>query len=64
MSTSPALRSPAVPDVLATATQSSGRSWLVKFGYATFGLVVFAGFLFATFPYTATLSKVLASDGL
>jgi len=39
------------------------RSWHVKLGYAVFGLVVFAGFLFATFPYTATFSKVLAPMG-
>src|SRR5260370_30892935 len=32
-------------------------------GYAAFGLILFAGFLFATFPYSATLSKVLAPMG-
>src|SRR5258707_12066705 len=31
--------------------------------YALFGLVLFASFLFATFPYSATLSKVLAPMG-
>jgi len=31
--------------------------------YAAFGLILFAGFLFATFPYSATLSKVLAPMG-
>jgi type II secretion system protein N len=62
MSTSPVLRSPA-PDAAQPASQSKWRSWRATFGYAAFGLVVFAGFLFATFPYTATFSKVLAPMG-
>src|ERR1700687_1791060 len=63
MSTSPALRSRAVPDVPESAPQSRWRTWRVRLGYAVFGFVIFAGFLFATFPYTATLSKVLAPMG-
>lgn len=63
MSTSPALRSPAVPEVLESAPQSRWRIWRVRLGYAVFGFVIFAGILFATFPYTATLSKVLAPMG-
>jgi type II secretion system protein N len=43
--------------------QSRYRTWCVRLGYAIFGLVIFAGFLFATFPYTATFSKVLAPMG-
>jgi type II secretion system protein N len=31
--------------------------------YALFGVILFASFLFATFPYSATLSKVLAPMG-
>ncbi len=50
-------------DVLASATESRWQTYRVKLGYAVFGLVIFAGFLFATFPYTATFSKVLAPMG-
>jgi type II secretion system protein N len=45
------------------ASASRWRTWRVRIGYAVFGLAVFAGFLFATFPYTATFSKVLAPMG-
>ena len=63
MSISPASRSRAVPDVRESASESRWRTWRVRLSYAVFGLVIFAGFLFATFPYTATLSKVLAPMG-
>ena len=63
MSTSPALRSPGMGDVPGSGLGSYWRNHLVQIGYAAFGLVLFAGFLFATFPYTATLSKVLAPMG-
>lgn len=46
-----------------SASASFWRTHLAALGYAVFGLVLFAGFLFATFPYTATLSKVLAPMG-
>jgi type II secretion system protein N len=52
-----------MPDVRESAPASFWRSHLVEIGYAAFGLVLFAGFLFATFPYAATLSKVLAPMG-
>jgi type II secretion system protein N len=50
-------------DVPESARESFWRNHLVQAGYAVFGLALFAGFLFATFPYTATLSKVLAPMG-
>ena len=46
-----------------SASASLWRTRLVQIGYAVFGFVLFAGFLFATFPYSATLSKVLAPMG-
>jgi type II secretion system protein N len=46
-----------------SASASFWRNHLVQIGYAAFGLVLFAGLLFATFPYSATLSKVLAPMG-
>ena len=46
-----------------SAAASFWRTHLVQIGYAVFGVVLFAGFLFATFPYSATLSKVLAPMG-
>src|SRR5712692_236220 len=63
MSTSPAWRSPAMPDVSESAVTSRWRTRSVRLAYAVFGFLLFAGFLFATFPYTATLSKVLAPLG-
>ncbi len=37
---------------------------LVRVGYAAVGLTLFTAYLIATFPYSATLSKVLAPMGL
>jgi len=45
------------------ASASFWRTHLVQISYAVFGLVLFAGFLFATFPYSATLSNVLEPMG-
>ena len=50
-------------DLPGSAPESFWRRHLVQIGYAVFGLVLFAGLLFATFPYSATLSKVLAPMG-
>ena len=50
-------------DAPESASASFWRTHLVQIGYAVFGFVLFAGFLFATFPYAATLSKVLAPMG-
>jgi type II secretion system protein N len=52
-----------MPDAPESASGSFWRRHLVQIGYAIFGFVLFAGFLFATFPYSATLSKVLAPMG-
>jgi len=52
-----------MPELPESASASFWRSHLVQIGYAVFGLILFAGLLFATFPYTATLSKVLAPMG-
>jgi len=40
------------------------RTRLVRVGYAVVGLALFAAYLISTFPYSATLSKVLAPMGL
>ncbi len=52
-----------MPEVPAPTSASFWRNHLVQISYAAFGLVLFVGFLFATFPYSATLSKVLAPMG-
>jgi type II secretion system protein N len=53
-----------MPDSRAEAPAQNRRTWLVRLGYAAFGIVLFAAFVIATFPYSATLSKVLAPMGL
>lgn len=40
------------------------RPALVRVGYAVVGLTLFAAYLISTFPYSATLSKLLAPMGL
>ena len=40
------------------------RTRLVQIGYAAVGLTLFAAYLISTFPYSSTLSKVLAPIGL
>lgn len=53
-----------MPDSRAEAPAQNRRTWLVRLGYGAFGIVLFAAFVIATFPYSATLSKVLAPMGL
>ncbi len=53
-----------MPDSRAESLPQNRRTWLRRLGYAAFGIVLFAAFVIATFPYSATLSKVLAPMGL
>jgi len=62
--TSPASRSPRTPDPSTQAPAPSRRQALVRIGYAVVGLTLFTAYLVATFPYSMTLSKVLAPMGL
>ena len=41
-----------------------GGTRLIRIGYALVGVTLFAAYLISTFPYSATLSKVLAPMGL
>jgi type II secretion system protein N len=63
-SISPVLRSPRTPDVPGDSTAPFRRTRLIRVGYALVGLSLFAAYLISTFPYSSTLSKVLAPMGL
>ncbi|MGP0088194.1 MAG: type II secretion system protein GspN [Steroidobacteraceae bacterium] len=62
--TSPVLRSPRTLDAPGDLSAQYWRTRLVRIGYAVVGLTLFAAYLISTFPYSATLSKVLAPMGL
>ncbi len=64
MSTSPVLRSPRIRDASADLPAQARRTRLVLLGYVAVGLAIFAAYLISTFPYSTTLSKVLAPMGL
>jgi len=57
-------RSPRTPDGSREEAALIRRPGLVRAGYVVVGLTLFAAYLIATFPYSATLSKVLAPMGL
>jgi type II secretion system protein N len=58
------LRSPRTPDARGVAAAPSRGGRLIRVGYVVVGLSLFAGYLISTFPYSTTLSKVLAPMGL
>jgi type II secretion system protein N len=53
-----------MPELLPRDSQPDGRGRFVLAGYAALGIILFAVFLFATFPYSSTLSKILKPMGL
>jgi len=53
-----------MPDASRNLSAQYRRTRLVRVGYVAVGLVLFAAYLISTFPYSATLSKVLAPMGL
>jgi type II secretion system protein N len=57
-------RSPRTPDSDGGVPALLRRPALVRIGYVVVGLTLFAAYLISTFPYSATLSKVLAPMGL
>jgi type II secretion system protein N len=57
-------RSPRIPDGPPNWTAPYGRPGLVRAAYVLVGLTLFAAYLISTFPYSTTLSKVLAPMGL
>jgi type II secretion system protein N len=63
-STSPVLRSQRTPDAPGDSSAPYRGTRLIRVGYAIVGLSLFAAYLIWTFPYSATLSKVLAPMGL
>lgn len=58
------LRSPRTPDAPGDVYAPLRRPGLVRVGYVVVGLTLFAAYLISTFPYSATLTKVLAPMGL
>jgi len=58
------LRSPRTPDASRDTSAPIRRPGLVRIGYVVVGLTLFAAYLISTFPYSATLTKVLAPMGL
>jgi type II secretion system protein N len=54
------LRSQRIPDARTEESALVRRPALVRIGYVVVGLTLFAAYLISTFPYSATLSKVLA----
>ena len=52
-----------MPDSSARLTADYRRNHLLQISYAAFGVAIFAGFLVATFPYSSTLSDLLAPLG-
>src|SRR5258708_21174659 len=63
-SISPAPRSPGMVDRRAEVPASKSRKWLVRVGYALFGLAIFIAFVIATFPYSDTLSNLLTPHAM
>jgi type II secretion system protein N len=57
-------RSPRTPDSDGGVPALLRRPALVRIGYAGVGLTLFAAYLISTFPYSTTLSKLLAPMGL
>jgi type II secretion system protein N len=57
-------RSPRTPDSDGGVVALLRRPALVRIGYAGVGLTLFAAYLISTFPYSTTLSKLLAPMGL
>ena len=55
------LRPPGIPDAREAA--SRWHRYRTSLAYTLFGVILFASFLFATFPYSATLAKALAPMG-
>ena len=53
-----------MPDARADTSAPIRRPGLVRIGYVVVGLTLFAAYLISTFPYSATLTKVLAPMGL
>jgi type II secretion system protein N len=58
------LRSPRTSDARGDAPALSRGGRLIRAGYVVVGLSLFAAYLISTFPYSTTLSKVLAPMGL
>jgi type II secretion system protein N len=58
------LRSQRTLEPLADAPAPYRGTRLIRFGYVAVGLSLFAAYLISTFPYSTTLSKVLAPMGL
>ncbi|MGH7925940.1 MAG: type II secretion system protein GspN [Candidatus Binatus sp.] len=57
-------RSPRISDGPGKSSAPYQRTNLIRVGYAVVGLTLFAAYLISTFPYSATLTKVLAPMGL
>jgi len=58
------LRSPRIPDALGDSSAPYRGARLIRAGYALVGLTLFAAYLISTFPYSSTLSNMLAPMGL
>jgi type II secretion system protein N len=53
-----------MPDSRREVPPPTSRIWLVRSSYAAFGAVLFLAFVIATFPYSATLTNLLAPMGM
>jgi type II secretion system protein N len=53
-----------MPESRAELAAPAPRTWLIRSGYAAFGLALFVAFVIASFPYSATLSNLLTPMGM